>query len=89
MNLERPFLAFVSDDKNVYINALQARQIVFDTSGVDIVFSETHTIHLDGVGAIAFADRLQGMATALNGVPLNPVGDILPSASSEDRPREA
>ena len=82
MIIERPFIAFTSEGRNVYINTAQIRQVVLSDDGLDIEFSETHKIHLDGVGAVRFAERLVDFGIALNGEPLTRSG-MSPPASLE------
>jgi hypothetical protein len=90
MTLDRPFLAFVDGDgREVFINTLQIRHATFSPSGVDIIFSEAHTIHFDGIAALTLVTRLTEIGTALNGEPLSSPRDIQPLTSTEDPSPEA
>ena len=76
---DHQFLAFATDDESAFfINVAQIRQVIVTHNGVDLIFSEKHTIHLEGAGAANFLQRIKSLATAINGDPLK--SDKLPLA---------
>jgi hypothetical protein len=72
--MERFFVCWIDDQgNNVCVNVNAIRMVISGPSGCDLLFSETHRVHIDGVGAAAMMNRILERATVLNGEPLHPV----------------
>jgi hypothetical protein len=83
--MERFFVCWVDDKgNNVGLNVNPVRMVVSGPSGCDVSFSETHTIHIDGVGAAAMMDRILERATMLSGEAIN-----MPPLAATKKPSSA
>ena len=82
--ISRPFVAWVSEGKNVYLNLLQVRTVTLGQDGLVVSFSDTHHVNIHGDGAVDFLDRLGELAMALNGEPIAPIQRDIPRTASPE-----
>lgn len=88
MTPERPFIAFAGESGPAYLNLSQIRMVTLKPDRVEIHFSETHVVNLQGEGALEFCNRLADAGVALNGDPLTRI-DIQRLVSGVDQSPKA